>query len=320
MYNIFSKKRKPLIYLLVENAYKMDYLQRIIHEEMKKKLNEGFFDYFNSRNDRASEEEIRQRINKALQNFRQSLINVCGNLLRYGQTIQDYQSVKTAGELEKYANKYISSIGGYIYNIGKQEGDVLIPDSDYEDEAGTAVNIPRPPQDEVSSETEQEPQSDIHQNTEQEPQQQQGNGVQYNRGWSAPELHIEPEDDDQEELPEEEDDFEIEYVTKPTIETNRYGKRVVFFDDGSKDYSLNSVYRIFVPNDDLNVGSFELIDNDFVRNLVTTNLNDYLFSCCEGSWVKGARRIVTTKKGTVVSDKNGERWRVKDKAEIECQR
>ena len=294
-----------IIMLEIKSIWKMDYLQKIIHEEMKKKLNEGFFDRFKSKNDRYSEEESRQRINKALQNFRQSLINVCGNLLRYGQTIQDYQSVRTAGELEKYANKYISSIGGYIYNIGKQEGDVLIPDSDYEDDAGTAVNIPRPPQDEVPSETEQKPQSDIHQNTEQEPKTQQDYNDPYYKRFSPPELY-EPK---------------IEYVTKPTVETDRYGRRTAFFDDGSDKYDAgNSVYKIFVSDDNPNVGSFELIDDYVAMAIATLDKNDNLFSCCEGSWVDGARRIVTTERGTVVSDGNGERWRVTKKAKIEFQR
>ena len=212
-----------IIILEIKSIWKMDYLQKIIHEEMKKKLNEGFFDRFKSKNDRYSEEEYRQRINKALQNFRQSLINVCGNLLRYGQTIQDYQSVRTAGELEKYANKYISSIGGYIYNIGKQEGDVLIPDSDYEDDAGTVRNIPRPPQD-----------SGIRQKKEQEPQPQQDYDDPYYRGYSPSDPINAPENDVQEELPEEES--QIEYVRKPTVETDRYGRRVAFFDDGSYEY------------------------------------------------------------------------------------
>lgn len=288
-----------IIMLEIKSIWKMDYLQKIIHEEMKKKLNEGFFDRFKSKNDRYSEEESRQRINKALQNFRQSLINVCGNLLRYGQTIQDYQSVRTAGELEKYANKYISSIGGYIYNIGKQEGDALIPDSDYEDDAETVRNIPRPPQDKVSNETEQEPQ--------QEPQPQPDDDVYddpHQRGYLTPKLY----------------EQEIQYVRKPTVETDRYGRRVAFFDDGSYEYDKgNSVYKIFV-SDDENVGSFELIDDYVAMAIATLNKNDNLFSCCEGSEVEGARRIVTTKRGTVVSDGNGERWRVTKKAKIEFQR
>lgn len=298
----------------------MDYLQRIIHEEMKKKLNEGFFDRFKGKNDndRVSEEESRKRIDKALQNFRQSLINVCGNLLRYGQTIQDYQSVKTAGDLEKYANKYISSIGGYIYSIGKQEGDVLIPDSDYEDEAGTAVNIPRPPQDEVSSETAQEPQSDRRQNTEQEPQPQQDYDDPYYRGYSPSDPINAPENDVQEELPEEES---TEYVPKPTVRRDRNGKMIVSFDGGSMEYSRgNSVYRIFVSDDNPDVGSFELIDDDVVRMMVTMNMNDYLFPCCEGSVVNGARSIVTTERGTVVYNQNDEKWYVTKKAKIEFQR
>lgn len=290
--------------LEIKSIWKMDYLQKIIHEEMKKKLNEGFFDRFKGKNDRYSEEESRQRINKALQNFRQSLINVCGNLLRYGQTIQDYQSVRTAGELEKYANKYISSIGGYIYNIGKQEGDVLIPDSDYEDDTRTVRNIPRPPQDKVSNETEQEPQ--------QEPQPQPDDDVYddpHQRGYLTPKLYIAPKNE-----------VKIEYVRKPTVETNRYGKRIVFFDDGSDEYDQgNSVYKIFV-SDDENVGSFELIDDYVAMAIATLNKNDNLFSCCEGSEVEGARRIVTTERGTVVSDGNGERWYVTKKAKIEFQR
>lgn len=288
-----------IIMLEIKSIWKMDYLQKIIHEEMKKKLNEGFFDRFKSKNDRYSEEESRQRINKALQNFRQSLINVCGNLLRYGQTIQDYQSVRTAGELEKYANKYISSIGGYIYNIGKQEGDALIPDSDYEDDAETVRNIPRPPKDKVSNETEQEPQ--------QEPQPQPDDDVYddpHQRGYLTPKLY----------------EQEIQYVRKPTVETDRYGRRTAFFDDGSYEYDKgNSVYKIFV-SDNEDVGSFELIDDYVAMAIATLNKNDNLFSCCEGSEVEGARRIVTTKRGTVVSDSNGERWRVTKKAKIEFQR
>lgn len=285
----------------------MDYLQRIIHEEMKKKLNEGFFDRFKGKNDndRVSEEESRKRIEKALQNFRQSLINVCGNLLRYGQTIRDYQSVKTAGDLEKYANKYISSIGGYIYSIGKQEGDVLIPDSDYEDEAETLGNIPIPPQ------------IDRGQNTEQEPKTKQDYDDPYQRGYLTPELYIEPENDVQEELPEEEP--KIEYVTEPTVETDRYGKRITFFDDGSYEYNeWNSVYKIIVSDNNQNVGSFELIDSPTVRYLVYLSPTEYFTPCCEGS-VPETRptKIVTKKRGTVISDGNGERWRVDQKAEVE---
>lgn len=287
----------------------MDYLQRIIHEEMKKKLNEGFFDRFKGKNDndRVSEEESRKRIEKALQNFRQSLINVCGNLLRYGQTIRDYQSVKTAGDLEKYANKYISSIGGYIYSIGKQEGDVLIPDSDYEGQAETSGNIPRPPQD-----------NGRRQNTEQEPQPQRDYDDPYYRGYLPPDPINAPENDAQDELPEEES---TEYVPKPTVRRNRDGKMIVSFNGGSMEYSRgNSVYRIFVSDDNPDVGSFELIDDDVVRMMVTMNMNDYLFPCCEGSMLNGARRIVTTERGTVVYNQNDEKWYVTKKAKIEFQR
>ena len=283
----------------------MDYLQRIIHEEIKKKLNEGFFDIFKGENDRNSEEESRQRIENALQNFRQSLINVCGNLLRYGQTVRDPKSVKMAGYLEKYANKYISSIGGYIYSIGKQEGDTLIPDSDYEDEAGTVGNIPNPPQD-----------SDRRQNTEQEPQPQRDYDDPYYRGYSPPDPINAPENDVQEELPEEEDGISIEFVEQPTL-IRRGKSEVAVFYEGSEDPSENSIYKIFASNEKFDEGEFELIDNPIVRYLVSTLPNDYFFPCCEGSVPKTLpTEIATTKRGTVHYDGVKSIWEVKNKAEV----
>ena len=284
----------------------MQYIERIIQEELKKKVNEGFFDKF-----KFSEENPKQakldRINASLDNLRKSINSVCGNLTRYGQTVQNYLAVNNAMKIERWSNQFLAQIGNTLASMSQMDNEGLIP-NDEPEEVGQGSDMPVPPQ-----------QQQVQQQSQEEPMPAQEQPEDDYRGFSpgdptnAPEYDQQNQEEGYQKLAGEE---ESEYVRCPRMKVTRDNAPVVWFDGGSMEYEAgNSVYRIIPSEENPDVGQFELIDDDIVRQLVTTDIRGYLSPCCKGTPITGARRIVTRQRGQV--EYRDEKWYVTKKAVIE---
>ena len=285
----------------------MQYIERIIQEELKKKVNEGFFDKFKFSEENPKQAQL-DRVHASLDKLSYSIKSVCGNLNSYGQTVQNYQAVRNAMQIERLSQQLMTQISKTLVNMSKMDNEGIIP---YEQEEIESVDMPTPPQ-QSQIQSPQQPQGEEPVPSQEQPEEYRGFGP--GDPTNAPE-YDEPNQEDEEgqELVNEE---EAEYVKFPKVKLIKGKAPIVWFDGGSMEYEQgNSVYRIFPSEENPDVGQFELIDDDIVRQLVTTDIRGYLSPCCKGEPILGARRIVTRQMGEV--EYRDEKWYVTKKAVIE---
>lgn len=282
----------------------MQYIEHIIQEELKKKIDEGFFDKFKFKEENPKQAQL-DRANASLNNVRKAVMSVCGNLTRYGQTVQNYMAVNNAMQITKLANQYFAQISNTLTNMSQMDGEGLIPNEEEEE----IVNMPAPQQ-------QQQPQDQQQQQPQEEPASEPSQPEGY-RGFGPGDPTNAPEyDNAKQEEQEQFDENAVEYVRCPKVRVQKDYTKLVWFDGGSMEYVPgNSVYRIFPSEENPDVGQFELIDDDVVRQLVTTDINAYLSPCCKGTPIVGARRIVTRERGQV--EYRDEKWYVTKKATID---
>ena len=280
----------------------MQYIERIIQEELKKKVNEGFFDKFKFKEDNPKQAQL-DRVNAALDKLNYSIKGVCGNLTRYGQTVQNYQAVNNSSQIERWAKQLMAQISNTLVSMSQMDNEGLMP-NDEPEEVVQSVNMPLPPQQQpVQRQSQEQPESDYR-------------GFGPGDPTNAPEYDKQSQEDEASQEPTESEGYE--YVRRPKMKVARDGELVVWFEGGSMEYETgNSVYRILVSDRNPNVGQLELIDNDDVRMLVTLDIGGYLSPCCEGNVIKGARRIVTRERGQVKYNIDEGKWYVTKKVVIE---
>lgn len=282
----------------------MQYIEHIIQEELKKKINEGFFDKFRMEEKDPKKAQMK-RINDSLEAFKQSMINVSANVNRYGQTVQNYHAVKCAGEIEHWIFQQIAKISNGVNSLMNLKPGQILPYVE-----GTPM-ISEP----TNGEEEQvRPQPQIPPQMPMTQEREDDSPSVGESGMYAPGDPTNIADTQIEEEPFDEN--AVEYVRRPKVKIQRDHTQVVWFEGGSiEEEPGSSVYKIFPSEESPDMGQFELIDDDIVRQLVTTAIEDYLAPCCKGNVVVGARRIVTRERGQV--EYRDEKWYVTKKAVIE---
>lgn len=293
----------------------MNYIERIIQEELHKRIDEGFFDRFRNPGDQRADKQ--KRIQESLGRVHQAMKNVSGNLLNYAQTVVDYRGVKISSMITRMVTEKIAQISNGVNAFGGLTGNEILPDEPENDVPSTPSEEQQRPR--VVGRNIQpmywsdgQPTIDLEQPSEERQEQQDEPGA------LSPGDPINGPSDEQVER-EAYGEPHL-YLTEPHVKTDRNGNVVkVWFaeDDSSPEYeSGKSLYAYwsdeyqdedgyesgsFYNGELQETGTFSLVDDDIVRLKVLDNVKAFLLPCCdiEGEFVQGARRIVTTQKGKV---------------------